>query len=188
MSLHRSVRHDSQRQFSEALVSALLLIVDLAHRVGQSDPNALCNLAGDADGVAAHHEGLALEVLRAQLHAIGPDYDERRAAAFGGLLALGRVDVFAGEKDDREGESLGIDLVEQFKDYGPVLELAAERWEELETATGGSAASRLSRLKDEPARFWKAFAPYLNRSTRLRSRNDSSNTVSRSPWCSRRPG
>ena len=110
------------------------------------------------------------EVLRAQLHAIGPDYDERRAAAFGGLLALGRVDVFAGEKDDREGESLGIDLVEQFKDYGPVLELAAERWEELETATGGSAASRLSRLKDEPARFWKAFAPYLNRSTRLRSR------------------
>ena len=78
--------------------------------------------------------------------------------------------MFTGEKDDREGESLGIDLVEQFKDYGPVLELAAERWEELETATGGAAASRLSRLNDKPARFWKAFAPYLNRSTRLRSR------------------
>ena len=35
------------------------------------------------------------EVLRAQLHAVGPDYDKRRVAAFGGLLALGRVDVFA---------------------------------------------------------------------------------------------
>ena len=29
------------------------------------------------------------DVLRAQLHASGPDYDERRVAAFGGLLALG---------------------------------------------------------------------------------------------------
>ena len=110
------------------------------------------------------------EVLRAQLHAIGPDYDERNVAAFGGLLALGRIDVFADAKKERDDEALRIGLVEQFKDYAPVLELAAERWEELETATGGSPVRRLSRWNDNPAGFWRSFAPYLGRSARLRTR------------------
>ena len=51
------------------------------------------------------------EVLRAQLHAIGPDMDDRRAAAFGGLLALGRIDVFAGAKERSNDEPLEINLV-----------------------------------------------------------------------------
>ena len=110
------------------------------------------------------------EVLRAQLHAIGPNYDDRRAAAFSGLLALGRIDVFVAAKENRDDKALRIDLVERFKDYTPVLELAAERWEELETAEGGCPPSRLSRWKDDPAGFWSAFAPYLGRSPRLKTR------------------
>ena len=110
------------------------------------------------------------EVLRAQLHAIGPDFDKRRVAAFGGLLALGRVDVFAGAKEERDDQALRIDLVEQFRDYAPVLELTTERWEELEAATGGSPVGRLSRPNDDPAGFWRVFAPYLSRSSRLRTR------------------
>ena len=58
--LHTSVRRDSKRRCSGTWVSDLLLNVDLAHGVGQSDPDALCNLAGDADGVATHREGLAI--------------------------------------------------------------------------------------------------------------------------------
>ena len=110
------------------------------------------------------------EVLRAQLHAIGPNYDDRRAAAFGGLLALGRIDVFAVAKEKRDDEALTIDLVERFKDYAPALELAAERWEELETAKGDCPLSRFSRWKDNSAGFWSAFAPYLGRSSRLKTR------------------
>jgi len=109
------------------------------------------------------------EVLRAQLHAIGPDFPERRVAAFGGLLALGRVDVFAGAKDKHNDEALRIDLVTQPRDCAPVLELAAERWEELEEATEGSPIGRLSRRGDNPA-FWGAFAPYLGRSSLLKTR------------------
>ena len=108
--------------------------------------------------------------LGAQLHVIGPDYEERRVAAFGGLLALGRIDVFAGAKEDRDDEALRIDLVVQFKDYAPVLELAAEGWEEVETAMGGFPVRRLSRLHDNPASFWGAFAPYLGRSALLTKR------------------
>ena len=58
----------------------------------------------------------------------------------------------------------------QFKDYAPVLELVAERWEELETATAGFLVSRLSRWHDAPAGFWRSLAPYLSRSSRLRTR------------------
>ena len=110
------------------------------------------------------------EVLRTQLHAIGPDMGDRRAAAFGGLLALGRIDVFTGAKERSNDEPLEINLVDRFKNYVPVLQLAADRWEELETATEGSPVGRLSRWTDNPAGFWRAFAPYLSRSSRLRTR------------------
>ena len=105
------------------------------------------------------------EVLRAQLHAIGPAFNTRRVAAFGGLLALGRIDVFASANDERDDRALKIDLVDRIRDYAPVLELVAERWEELVAATGGAPVSRLSRSNDDPADFWKAFAPYLSRSS-----------------------
>ena len=94
------------------------------------------------------------EVLRAQLHAVGPDFHQRRAAAFGGLLALGRIDVFAGAKEERNDEALSIDLVTWSRDCAPLLELAAERWEKLEEATDGSPIGRLSRGGDDPA-FWR---------------------------------
>ncbi len=110
------------------------------------------------------------EVLRAQLHTTGPDFDQRRIAAFGGLLALGRSDVFASAKEERDGEALRIDLVGQVRNYAPVLELATERWAELETATAGSPISRLSRENDDFAGFWRAFAPYLSRSSLLSKR------------------
>ena len=110
------------------------------------------------------------EVLRTQLHEVGPGYEARRVAAFGGLLALGRIDVFVDMKELGDDKDLRIDLVEQFNDYAPVLELAAERWEELETTTSDSPSSRLSRWRDDPADFWKALAPYLHRSSLLRTR------------------
>ena len=96
------------------------------------------------------------EVLRTQLHAIGPHYDRQRVAAFGGLLALGRIDVFADAKETRDDKAISIDLVDQFRDYAPVRELAAERWEELEAATGGSPVGRLSRWNDNPAGCWES--------------------------------
>ena len=109
------------------------------------------------------------EVLRAQLHAVGPDHDRRRTAAFGGLLALGRIDVFAAAKEERNEDALRIDLVTWAREYAPVLELAAERWEELEDATKGSPIRRLSGRYEDHA-FWGVVAPYVGRSSLLRTR------------------
>ena len=120
-----------------------------------------------------------MEILRKQLHAIGPDYDDRRVAALGGLLALRRIDVFQDAKDSHSGDDLGIDLVDQFKDYSPVIELAAERWAEFESTLGDSLVNRLSKWGENHNDFWRSFSPYLGRSSQLKSRfldycNDSS--------------
>ena len=60
LSLHTGARCDSPRQRLGTWVGVSLLNFDLAHGVGQSDPDALGNLAGDADGVAAHREAFAV--------------------------------------------------------------------------------------------------------------------------------
>ena len=110
------------------------------------------------------------EALRTQLHAIGPDMDDRRVAAFGGLLALGRIDVFVDAKDRSSDKPLEINLTGPLRNYAPVLELAAERWEDLEATAGGSPIGRLSKWNHDSAGFRQAFAPYLSRSSLLRRR------------------
>ena len=148
----------------------------------ETDEHAMTQATIGLSYVALATPGAANErtgKLRKQLHAIGPDYDDRRVAALGGLLALGRIDVFGDAKEHHSGDALRIDLVAHFKDYAPVLELVAERWKELESTLGESLAGRLDRWGDGRSNFWQSFAPYLNRSPRLRSRfieycNDSS--------------
>ena len=111
-----------------------------------------------------------IEVLRTQLHAVGPLFNEQRIAAFCGLLSLGRIKVFADSKEEHDDKPLKIHLTDSIRDYAPVLELVADRWEELESAMGDTAVSRLSRWRDNASRFWEAIAPYAGRSSRLRSR------------------
>ena len=110
-----------------------------------------------------------VEVLSRHLHSVGPHFDDRRAAAFGGLLALGRLDAFASAMERPDGDPLEIDIVGHFRDYAPVLELAAERWEDLKTAMRGSLLGRLSRGYGNPSAFWQAFTPYVSRSSLLGS-------------------
>ena len=110
-----------------------------------------------------------VEVLSQQLHSVGFDFDARRVAAFGGLLALGRIDAFANATGGPHGDPLEIHVVGHFNDYAPVLELAAERWEELKTALGGSLVDRLGIRYSHASAFWRAFAPYVSRSSVLGS-------------------
>ncbi|MYF88823.1 MAG: hypothetical protein F4186_05365 [Boseongicola sp. SB0676_bin_33] len=121
--------------------------------------------------LAAPGEAVArTEALRRQLYATGSDFDEQRVAAFGGLLSLGRVDVFADSKEGYGDEVLRIGLGGQIGDYTPVIGLAADRWEEVEAAMGNSAVGRLNQWSDDPSAFWEAFASYAGRSSRLRMR------------------
>ena len=118
-----------------------------------------CHLETDAQAMAQATIGLShvasaspattrdarTQTLWNQLRAIGPYMDQRRAAAFGGLLALGRADLFA-HATETNGKPLEVSLVGTLSDNPPVVALAAEQWEELEDTVGAEAlVKRLSR-------------------------------------------
>ena len=109
------------------------------------------------------------DLLRNQLQAVGPNHDERRVAAFGGLLALDRINVFAEAYDTYKKDALQIGVADNFRDYSPILELVAEKWELLESVMGESLINRLSKWGKGRSNFWWTFVPYINRSPRLRS-------------------
>lgn len=101
-----------------------------------------------------------------QLQAIGPDMDERRIAAFAGLLALNRNDIFAQAVEGPDNKPLTLSMAHTYHDYAPALELIADRWE-LVKETMGSSVDRFSRFGGSPLGVWQLLAPYANRSPEL---------------------
>ena len=139
----------------------------------ESDPPAMVQATIGLSYAALATPGEAqarAEILREQLHAFEPHFDELRVAAFGGLLALGRVDVFSDAREKYNNKALRIGLTGQIGEYMPVLELVADRWEELESEMGDAAIGRLNRWCENPAGFWEEIAPYAGRSIRLRKK------------------
>ncbi|MGH7778484.1 MAG: hypothetical protein ACREQR_01480 [Candidatus Binataceae bacterium] len=76
----------------------------------------------------------------------GPDHDERRRAAFAGLLVLERLELMRDlrEKGGRP-EYVSIDLGEWNQPNMPLVRLVAERWDYLKSVFGDSLPVRLSR-------------------------------------------
>lgn len=110
------------------------------------------------------------KTLGSQLEPYGLDFEAQRVAAFAGLLALERLDLFASAREEYNGEPLKVDLFSSFKDYTPVLELAADRWEYIEAVIDGSPGYRLSDRNYDDNVFWRAFAPHIERSSLLKSK------------------
>ena len=110
------------------------------------------------------------ELLREELYAIGPEGELRQVAAFTGLLALGRLDVFSNATEKETDNPLRISLIDTINDYSPAVELTAERWKEFESVVGETKIDRLYRSDLKTTRFWQIFAPYASRSSLLRQR------------------
>lgn len=110
-----------------------------------------------------------VEELGTQLCSIGPAMDERRSAAFAGLVALGRMDVFAAATEENN-EPLKVGLVSILNDFTPAVAIAAEHWDELEDLIGTTElVERLTHWGGGTAGFWRTFAPHVRRSSRLES-------------------
>jgi hypothetical protein len=116
----------------------------------------------------ARRESFA-EKLAEQLTAVGPDLDERRCAAFGGLVALGRLDLFQDKIEPPEKRPLQIDLSSPYKDMSPVVDITATNWIKVEPSLGDMGIGRFNRWSDSKGSVvWDTFTPYLGRSNRLR--------------------
>ena len=165
--LRRHIARRATQRFDDDALGRVLKQCDL-----ETDEHAMAQATVGLSFAALATQGGVderVQILSRQLHSVGPGYDDRRAAAFGGLLALGRIDAFASATKGPDGDPLEIDVVGRFNDYGPVLELAAERWEDLKTALGETLIDRLGRGYGSTSAFWQAFAPYVGRSSLLGS-------------------
>ena len=122
------------------------------------------NMVREASGVSEEH----LAKLRQDLHAVGPDLHERRAAAFAGMLILGRLDEVVpmleyGDKplNIRSGTGYG-------QESDCLMALMAERWDELSGAFGQELASRFGDFGADEGHLWDCLAPHLSASAGVR--------------------
>lgn len=109
-----------------------------------------------------------LAKLTTDLHAVGPDLHERRAAAFAGMLLLGRVNdivpmIEYGDKplNIRSGTGYG-------NESDSLTALMSERWEDLSTAFGSDLAGRFGDFGSDDGHLWDCLAPHLSASPAAR--------------------
>ncbi len=117
-------------------------------------------VARTSHGPSADH----LRELVEALDAVGPDLHERRAAAFAGMLLLGRVNDIApmtehGDKPlhIRSGTGYG-------NESDSLMALMCERWEDVHQAFGADLAARFGDFGADDGHLWDCLAPHINAS------------------------
>jgi hypothetical protein len=102
------------------------------------------------NGASADH----LKELVDALHAVGPTLDERRAAAFAGMLLLGSVNDIApmmeyGDKPLHIRSGTGY-----AKESDSLMALMCERWEDVRQAFGADLAARFGGYGADEGHLW----------------------------------
>ncbi|WP_178130376.1 NACHT domain-containing NTPase [Reyranella sp. CPCC 100927] len=109
-----------------------------------------------------------LKKVEEDLHAVGLEMDERRAAAFAGMLILGHVNdippmVEYGDEPLRIRTGAGYG-----KESDSLMALMAERWEEVREAFRDSLPARFGAFGADEAHLWDCLAPHINASLAAR--------------------
>ncbi|MCU1720920.1 NACHT domain-containing protein [Pseudomonas sp. 5P_5.1_Bac1] len=99
--------------------------------------------------------------------AVGHDHDDRRAAAFAGLVVYGATEQFSTLEWGKK--PLDISLGHYSNEPPALIRLVAEHWGDLEKSFDGKFLSRLGHFTDE-SRFWELVAPHVSFSSDLRQR------------------
>jgi hypothetical protein len=117
-----------------------------------------------SSGRSADH----LKGLKDALCAVGPDLSERRAAAFAGMLLLGRVNdiVPMTEFGDKPLHVRSGGSYEEENDS--LMALVCERWEDVHQAFGTDLATRFGDYGADEGHLWDCLAPHINESPAAR--------------------
>ncbi len=109
-----------------------------------------------------------IQKLTEALRAVGPDMDERRAAAFAGMLLLGRVNDIS-PMIDYGDRPLRISAGSRYmNESDSLMALVCEHWEQLHQAFGNSLADRFGSLGADSDYMWNCLAPHINMSPAAR--------------------
>jgi hypothetical protein len=122
------------------------------------------NVARRTNGLPADH----LKKLANALRAVGPDLYERRAAAFAGMLLMGRVNDIApmtdyGDKPMHIPSGTGYG-----HESDSLMALMCERWEDVRQAFGADLAARFGNFGADDGHLWDCLAPHINASVAAR--------------------
>ncbi|TAI63415.1 hypothetical protein CWO89_24335 [Bradyrhizobium sp. Leo170] len=117
-----------------------------------------------SNGASAVDMQRLIETLRAG----GPDLDERRAAAFAGVLLLGHVSDVP-PMTDYGDRPLSISSGSHYKNESDALmALMCEHWEELSKAFGTTLADRFGSFGSDNTHMWDCLAPHIHASQAAR--------------------
>jgi hypothetical protein len=122
------------------------------------------NVARRTNGLPADH----LKKLANALRAVGPDLYEPRAAAFAGMLLIGRVNDIApmtdyGDKPMHIPSGTGYG-----HESDSLMALMCERWEDVRQAFGADLAARFGNFGADDGHLWDCLAPHINASVAAR--------------------
>jgi len=105
----------------------------------------------------------AVEVLSESIVCRGHDYNERRQAAFCGMVILERLDVMinasGGDGSDRP---YGIDISGGFSTNIPLLRHILQNWDTIKVALGSEFWDRLSQNSSDPLSRWDALCIFAD--------------------------
>jgi hypothetical protein len=104
--------------------------------------------------------GPAVEFLSQDIVCYGPDYEQRRQAAFCGLVSLGRLDIMIDTKEKwGEPEPCAISAaVSALHPNPPLLKHIMQNWDYIRDALSDDFLRRLSMHESDPLAVWDAFS------------------------------
>lgn len=97
----------------------------------------------------------AIETLSKSIVCYGPDHEERRQAAFCGLVIFNRLDIMKDAKetigDDRQ---CAISIIKGLSPNVPLLKYILQNWNDIKAALGDEFWPRLSKFHSDPLYIW----------------------------------
>jgi hypothetical protein len=130
-----------------------------------------------SDSLSGNH----LEELVDALQAVGPNLNERRAAAFAGMFLSGHVSDIVPMTEYGE-KPMHIRLGGGHGESDSLMALISERWEEMYQAFGAELFPRFGDFGADDGHLWDCLAPHINTSSAARRAflafcNETNNTL-----------
>jgi hypothetical protein len=97
----------------------------------------------------------AVKKLSQSIVCYGPDHEERRQAAFCGLVSLGRLDIMVKAKERIGSERpCAISIARGISTNIPLIRYILQNWDDIKVALGSEFWSRLSKYKNDIFDIW----------------------------------
>lgn len=108
-----------------------------------------------------------VERLKIDIDAVGPDYEERRQAAFCGFIALNKLDVLNEVINTGDKSRLGVRAFDGIKTSEAFINYSVKNWDYIINSLGSDNIDFLGVNLENATRFYSKLAPYIEDDSKL---------------------